>query len=65
LNECWEEYARFPRHELARRIGTKQPAIARIEAAKSNVGLDTIQAIAIALDAGIAISLRPAEGEAG
>ncbi len=40
-------------------------AIARLEAAKSNVGLDTIQAIAIALDAGIAISLRPAEGEAG
>lgn len=50
--------------ELARRIGTKQPAIARIEAAKSNVGLDTIQAIAIALDAGISISLRPSEGEA-
>jgi len=47
--------------ELARRLGTHQPAIARIEAARSNVGLDTIRALSIALDAVVKISMKPAE----
>jgi transcriptional regulator with XRE-family HTH domain len=47
--------------QLARRLGTHQPAIARIEAARSNVGLDTIRALSIALDAVVQISVRPAE----
>lgn len=47
--------------ELASRVGTHQPAIARIEAARSNVGLDTIRALSIALDAVVQISMKPAE----
>lgn len=47
--------------ELASRVGTHQPAIARIEAARSNVGLDTVRALSIALDAVVQISMRPAE----
>jgi len=47
--------------ELASRLGTHQPAIARIEAARSNVGLDTIRALSIALDAVVKISMKPAE----
>lgn len=47
--------------ELASRMGTHQPAIARIEAARSNVGLDTIRKLSVALDAVVQISMRPAE----
>jgi len=47
--------------ELARLVGTQQPAIARIEAARSNVGLATIRAIGVALDAVVRISMTPAE----
>lgn len=47
--------------ELASLVGTHQPAIARIEAARSNVGLETIRALSVALDAVVQISMRPAE----
>lgn len=47
--------------ELATRMGTHQPAIARIEAARSNVGLDTIRALSVALDAVVQITMKPAE----
>lgn len=47
--------------ELAQRVGTKQPAIARIEAARANVGLETIRSLTIALDAVVHLSMRPAE----
>ena len=47
--------------ELAERIGTKQPAVARIEAANANVGLDTVRSLAVALDAVVSIAMRPAE----
>lgn len=47
--------------ELAEKIGTRQPAIARIEAALANVGLDTVRSLALALDAVVRIEMRPAE----
>lgn len=50
--------------ELAKRMGTKQPAIARIEAAQSNVGLDTVRALAQALGAVVQIRLLPEEDAA-
>lgn len=47
--------------ELAVMVGTQQPAIARIEAARANVGLDTIRALSSALDAVVHIGMHPAE----
>lgn len=47
--------------ELAEKVGTQQPAIARIEAAQANVGLDSVRSLAVALDAVVRIEMRPAE----
>jgi transcriptional regulator with XRE-family HTH domain len=47
--------------ELAHRVGTQQPAIARIEAARANIGLDTLRALAVALDAVVHVEMSPAE----
>ena len=47
--------------ELANRVGTQQPAIARIEAARANIGLDTLRALAVALDAVVHVEISPAE----
>ena len=47
--------------ELANRVGTQQPAIARIEAARANIGLDTLRALAVALDAVVHVEMAPAE----
>lgn len=47
--------------ELARRIGTKQPAIARIESGEANVTLRTVRAIARALDATARVEMMPIE----
>lgn len=47
--------------DLAARVGTKQPAIARIEAARANVGIDTLRSLSIALDAVVRISMCPVE----
>lgn len=47
--------------ELADLVGTKQPAIARIESARANVGLDTVRELCIALDAVVRVSMQPAE----
>lgn len=47
--------------ELAARIGTKQPAIARLEAGHSDLRLSTAVKLAEALDAVVRIHLEPSE----
>jgi transcriptional regulator with XRE-family HTH domain len=47
--------------ELAEKMGTKQPAIARLEAGRANMRLSTLTQLAEALDATIRIDLAPAE----
>lgn len=47
--------------ELARRIGTKQPAIARIESGEANVTLRTVRALARALGATARVEMMPVE----
>jgi transcriptional regulator with XRE-family HTH domain len=47
--------------ELADRMGTKQPAIARIEAGRANVGSETLVRLAEALDATVRIEIAPCE----
>jgi len=45
--------------ELARRIGTKQPSIARLESQKRIKNLDYLQRIANALDADVQVRIIP------
>lgn len=47
--------------KLAQRMGTKQPAIARIEAGDANLRLKTLVDLARALDATVHIDLEPQE----
>lgn len=47
--------------ELAERMGTKQPAIARLERGHENTTLKTLVAVAEALDATVRIDLDPVE----
>jgi transcriptional regulator with XRE-family HTH domain len=47
--------------DLARRMHTWQPAVARIEAAGANVRLSTLKTLADALNARVRIRLEPAE----
>lgn len=46
-------------HDLARLTGTTQSAIARLEAGKRPPRIDTLLRIASALDAELAVELRP------
>lgn len=50
---------KLTQEELARRVGMKQSAIARIETGKHQVSLATLARIAKGLDVDIEISLRP------
>ncbi len=45
--------------ELARRIGTKQPSIARLESQKRIRNLDYLQRVANALDADVQVRIVP------
>ncbi len=47
--------------DLAGRMGTKQPAIARLETGRSNPRLDTLVKAAEALDAVVRVQFTPAE----
>ena len=47
--------------ELAERMRTKQPQIARIESGSANVRLSTLSELAEALDAVVTIDVRPVE----
>lgn len=47
--------------ELAEKIGTKQPAVARIEAGLANVRLDTLVRLAEGLNATVRIDMMPME----
>jgi transcriptional regulator with XRE-family HTH domain len=47
--------------DLARRMGTQQPAIARLESGEANVRLSTLRELAVALDATVRIELEPFE----
>ncbi len=47
--------------ELASRMGTWQPAVARIEAARGNLRVSTLKKLGEALNARVRISLEPAE----
>ncbi len=48
-------------NSLAKRMGTQQPAIARIEAGDGNLRLTTLVALAKALDATVRIDIEPTE----
>lgn len=45
--------------ELADKVGTQQPSIARIESARRRPSLEMLTRIAEALDADLVVSLRP------
>lgn len=45
--------------QLAQRIGTTQSAVARIEAGKANVTIETLERIAEALECSLSFSLKP------
>jgi ribosome-binding protein aMBF1 (putative translation factor) len=45
--------------ELARRVGTKQPSIARLESGRSTPRLPFLKQVAEALDAELVIKLEP------
>jgi DNA-binding XRE family transcriptional regulator len=45
--------------ELARRVGTKQPAIARLESGRVLPRLDLLQKVAIALEARLSLTFLP------
>lgn len=47
--------------ELARRMKTQQPAVARLESGRSNVGVETLVSAATALDATIRVLIEPKE----
>lgn len=51
----------FSQSDLARRMGTKQPAIARLESGVANVRLSTLRDIATALDASVRVEIEPLE----
>ena len=44
--------------ELAKRIGTKQPVISRLESGESNPTLELLQRVATALELKLEVSLR-------
>ncbi len=44
--------------ELAKKIGTRQPVISRLERGEGNPSLDTLQRIAQALDVSLNVSLK-------
>jgi len=54
------ERARMTQAELASRIGSTQPAVARLEAGGTTPSLDTLRRIAAALDLELIVDLRPA-----
>lgn len=47
--------------DLAEQMGTKQPAIARIESGEANVKLDTLVDLAVALQTSVRLDLIPVE----
>lgn len=55
------EAAGMSQSELARRTGTRQPNIARLEAGGGTPKLETLQRIAGALDMELEVSFRPAK----
>lgn len=55
------EAAGLSQSELARRTGTRQPNIARLEAGGGIPKLDTLQRMADALDMELEVSFRPAQ----
>lgn len=55
------EAAGLSQSELARRTGTRQPNIARLEAGGGMPKLETLQRVAAALDMELEVSFRPAK----
>ncbi|WP_027719101.1 helix-turn-helix domain-containing protein [Desulfovirgula thermocuniculi] len=47
--------------ELARRVGTRQAAIARFESGRANPTIGFLKKVAAALDADLEVELRPRE----
>ena len=54
------ERAGMTQAELASRIGSTQPAVARLEAGGTTPSLHTLRRIAVALDLELIVDLRPA-----
>ncbi len=52
------EKAGISQSELARRMGTTQPAIARLEAGEGNPNIDTLGKIADALDVELTVTFK-------
>lgn len=50
---------KMTQEQLAKRLGTTQSAVARIEAGKSNLTLETLERVAEALECSVAFSLKP------
>lgn len=57
---CAREAAGFTQRELARRMGTSQAAIDRLESGGVGATLTTLQRVATALDLEVAVELRAA-----
>jgi transcriptional regulator with XRE-family HTH domain len=54
-------YREMSQAKLARRVGTSQPAIARIEAGEENITEQTLERIVTALDGRFRVSISPQE----
>ena len=48
--------------ELARKMGTTQPAVARLESGRTRPSLRTLERLALATGSQLSISLKPLEG---
>ncbi len=54
---------KMTQEQLAQRIGTTQSAVARIEAGKANLTIDTLERIAEALEYSLSFSLKPKKSQ--
>lgn len=54
---------KMTQEQLAAKLGTTQSAVARLEAGKSNLTIETLERVADALECSIAFSLKPKKSQ--